>query len=243
MATREGMQLSLQHPARPFDEQTRRLLVSGALFFAFTYVLMSLRAAMLPGFDGRLFKPLRLGAVAAGALTYVVAARHLLRTDARPTVSTILGTTALSVAVAVIFRAGLEQLLDNQVASVGDIVRGGLFWTGYFGFWLMGTLVLFAPVPATAAVRQPAQEAVRAIDHAPSVVAPLTQRPTADSLAWEWLVDTLATDLAARRPADRDAILRHLLQQAGMEELDPLGSTDAAQNARARLVRELLTRT
>lgn len=209
-------------------------MLSG-LFWIFTYVLLSIRAGLIPEAVPVLVTPQRLVAITAGATIFFAAARHLLKTKAQPCVTTTIGTFAVSVVAAVIIRLGLDQMALEQAPSVSYSVRWTLVWAGYFGVWLIGTLAYFDSAPTV--IRIETKALAKTIP-----TADPDSTSTADELAWGWLVDVLAGELAQSSPANRLAIATRLIAAAGYEESDPLDTSAQTRNVRAKLAQSIASR-
>jgi hypothetical protein len=205
------------------------------MFWLFTYVLLSIRAGMIPETVPVLFTPQRLLAVSAGAMIFYAAARHLVQAAAKPTLKTIVGTFAASVAAALTIRLGLDRMVSEEAASVSYSVRWTLVWTGYFGVWLIGTLAYFHRAPTV----RPIEAKVPPVT---TLTTALSAATATEQLAWDWLVDVLAVELAQSSVVDRRAIATRLITRAGYEEVDPIGTSAEVQNARARLARSIASR-
>lgn len=232
MGYERGMQGTLSHRPLSIRDPGRLLLLSG-LFWLFTYVLLSIRAAIIPEAVPALFSPQRLLAVTAGATIFYAAARHLVNAQAKPSLTTIFGTFAISIAAALIIRLGLDQVV-SEVASVSYSARWTLVWAGYFGIWLMGTLAYFDSSAAKPATHKMA---------AATVLSAATQPSNqADELAWEWLVDVLAAELAENGSSHPGAVAARLVAKAGYELADSIDGSAHVSNARVHLAHSIASR-
>jgi hypothetical protein len=211
----------------------QRLLFS-ALFWLFTYVLLSVRAQMLLGDGFDLLSTRRLLGTSAGALAYW-AVLGLIRTgrDGRPVnpaaiVATILPATIFVLAACL----AVEHLWYESPLPLQATLRWVMAWSGYFGLWVSASLAFqihrdsrtVAPAFAPASIAGP---------------APATRPAPADPAAWDWLVEACAAELAELPAPDRTALVARLVAKAGYEQADDPGGV---ANARVELAGRIASR-
>lgn len=222
---------------KPGAEAVLRL---SGLFWIFTYVLLSVRAAFIPEVPD-FFTPQRVLSVTAGSFIFYAATRHLMRSAASSRVTNFIVTFVVSAAAALTIRLGLDGIVFEGSASVAYSVRWTIVWTGYFGVWLIGTLAYFHHVTAVQRVgRNPDIIALPTAADAMSRPAPRIATGD-DEMAWEWLVDVLADELAVGGVQDPRGIASRLVRKAGYEVADPHNAS-AKHNARARLATSIASR-
>jgi hypothetical protein len=200
------------------------------LFWAATYLLLSVRAALIP--DGApWFSPLRLASISAGALLFGFALRagtgspHLARQPA------LLLFHVIAAAVTIFaFGYTVDHIWSSNPYPLSGHIQWILTWTGYFG---LGLAAFLAMDQSRAKVRRRKRTAV-----VPRTAAQPVDDATADS--WSFALDVLADELA-KQPS-RAALIAGLERRAGYELVDDLDGTAAAHNARVRLIAELADR-
>ena len=207
-------------PPRRGDPHYNIITLTG-LFWAFSYVLLSIRGALFFDDWTRLVDDNRLLTVTAGAGAYALVLRQL---DARRTISFSSALTwIIGATVAVlILRMTIDQMLFERPQGLGVSLLYSLSWSSYFGLWVMGSLA-FAPPPA------PAATDTRSL----SVASP---RASPDGL--ELLIVCLLDEAAALEPADRQRLTERVLAAGGYESAD--GNEE--ENERARLAVRLAAR-
>lgn len=209
-----------------------RLAVWVGLFWAATYLLLSLRAALITDGAAMWFSPLRLASITAGALLFGFALRAGMRSPQLARQPALLLFHVFA-AAATIFTFGytVDHIWSSNPYPLSGHIRWILTWTGYFGLGLAAFL-------AVDQSRVRARSRKRTAAAVPAATAPPIAETTADS--WAFAVDVLADELA-KQPS-RDALIAALERRAGYELADDAEGTVAAHNARARLVAELADR-
>ena len=141
--------ISIQ-PRRRAEPQ-QRILTLTVLFWAFSYVLLSIRGALFFDDWTRLIDDNRLLTVTAGAGVYALVLKQLgKRSVTLPALLTwIMGAT---VAV-LIMRITVDQIMFETPQGIGVNLLYSLSWSSYFGLWVMGSLA-FAP-PSVVTVARP----------------------------------------------------------------------------------------
>ena len=207
-----------------------RLAVWVGLFWAATYLLLSVRAALIT--DGAAwFSPLRLASITAGALLFGFALRAGMRSPQLARRPALLLFHVFAAAVTIFaFGYTVDHIWSSNPYPLSGHIRWILTWTGYFG---LGLAAFLAMDQSRAKVRRRTRTAV-----VPRTAAQPVDDATADS--WSFALDVLADELA-KQPS-RDALIAGLERRAGYELVDDLDGTAAAHNARARLVAELADR-
>lgn len=211
--------IALQPPRR--GEPHHRIITLTGLFWAFSYVLLSIRGALFFDDWTRLIDDNRLLTVTAGAGAYALVLRQL---EARRTISFSSALTwIIGATVAVlILRMTIDQMLFERPQGVGVSLLYSLSWSSYFGLWVMGSLAFGPPpVPAVTVTRPvsvPAQPASR------------------DGL--ELLIDCLLDEAAALKTADQRWLAERVLAAGGYESADG----NEAANERARLAVRIAAR-
>lgn len=210
-------------------------LLFAALFWLFTYVLLSVRAQMLLGEGFDLLSARRLLGTTAGAASYWAVLAWMRRgrggLAANPTaiVATILPATIFVLAACL----AVEHLWYESPLPLQAILRWVMAWSGYFGLWVSASLAFqmhrTGRAPTALAGARPAAAA------APPMASPAPSDPA----AWDWVVEACAAELASLPPPDREALAARLVARAGYEQADDPGG---AANARAELAARLAAR-
>jgi len=208
-----------------------RLAIWVGLFWAATYLLLSLRAALITDGAAMWFSPLRLASITAGALLFGFALRAGMRSPQRARQPALLLFHVFAAAVTIFaFGYTVDHIWSSNPYPLSGHIRWILTWTGYFGLGLAAFLAVD-------------QSRTRARRRKRTAVATRTEtQPIAETTAdsWTFAVDVLADELA-KQPS-RDALIAALERRAGYELADDVEGAAAAHNARARLVAELADR-
>jgi hypothetical protein len=216
-------------PSRPLQ-----VLLFAALFWLFTYALLSVRAQLLLGDGFSLASARRLLATTAGAATYwAVLGWMRARPEGRaPNPAAIVATILPASILVLAARLAVDRLWYETPLPLEANLRWVMAWSGYFGLWVSASLA-FRMHRAPRAATAPTASALAARP------APSAPSAPADPAAWEWLVDACAAELAASPPADRAALAARLVARAGYERADDLGGL---HNARVALAARLAAR-
>lgn len=217
------------------QRHTRRddagLAVWVGLFWAATYLLLSVRAALITDGAAMWFSPLRLASISAGALLFGFALRAGTRSPKLARQPALLLFHVLAAAVTIFaFGYTVDHIWSANPYPLSGHIRWILTWTGYFGLGLAAFL-------AVNQSRAKARTRSRTAAAARAAARPLDEK-SADS--WSFAVEVLADELA-KQPS-RDALIAALKRRAGYELADDADGAAAAHNARVRLVAELAAR-
>jgi hypothetical protein len=219
------MSATLAH-ASPGHGPSHRILTLTALFWAFSYALLSLRSAILHDDWARLVDDNRLLAVTFGAGALALVLRQLEareRLTLRRTVIWIVGATA----AIMIVRLAIDEMLFDAPHGIGINLLWSLAWSGYFGLWVMGAIA-FAPASAAS----PAASFTRTEAVAKSAVS------SVELDNFELLVAAILAEAAELTAADGAALAARVLALGGYETVDG----PARDNERARLALRLAAR-
>lgn len=208
-----------------------RLAVWVGLFWAATYLLLSVRAALITDGAAMWFSPLRLASISAGALLFGFALRAGMRSPQLARQPALLLFHVLAAAVTIFaFGYTVDHIWSANPYPLSGHIRWILTWTGYFG---LGLAAFLAVNQSRAKARTRSRTAAAARAAARSL-----DEKSADS--WSFAVEVLADELA-KQPS-RDALIAALERRAGYELADDADGAAAAHNARVRLVAELAAR-
>lgn len=208
-----------------------RLAVWVGLFWAATYLLLSVRAALITDGAAMWFSPLRLASISAGALLFGFVLRAGTRSPKLARQPALLLFHVLAAAVTIFaFGYTVDHIWSANPYPLSGHIRWILTWTGYFG---LGLAAFLAVNQSRAKARSRSRTAAAARSAAPPI-----DEKSADS--WSFAVDVLADELA-KQPS-RDALIAELERRAGYELADDADGAAAAHNARVRLVAELAAR-
>lgn len=214
------MPASLVH-ASPRPAPSHILKLSG-LFWAFSYVLLTIRGALFHDDWTRLIDDNRLLAVTVGAGAYFLVLKQLeagRRITLRAAISWTFGATL----AVMIVRLTVDELAFDAPQGIQVNLLWSLSWSAYFALWVMGSLAF---EPATAAV--PAVRTARLAAAA---------EPT-EVESFELLVVAILAEAEALKASDRSRLAAKVLKLGGYE------SADAPEpvNERARLALRLAAR-
>lgn len=199
---------------------SNRLITLVGLFWAFTYVLLSIRGAIFHDDWSRLIDNNRLMAVTVGAAAYAMVLRQLAsghRVTLKGAIAWIAGATL----AVMIVRVTLDELMFDVPQGVGINLLWSLTWSAYFGLWVMGSLA-FAPVAS----------AKNAVGQAGITVTP------GDPESLELLIEAIFAESSTLKKTDRARLAAKVLELGGYESAE--GS--ARDNERARLAIRLAAR-
>ena len=146
------------------------LLAAAILFWFFSYVIMSLRGALLD--DALpLLSTRRFVSTLSGALLFVAAASWLLRrapAGLAERIASIVGASVVATAALFAIQAAAERLANwSPPITAGDQLGWLLMWAGYFAAWLTVAIALrdegdsetaAAPQPEAAPLEEAASE-------------------------------------------------------------------------------------
>lgn len=205
----------------PFE----RVFKLTGLFWASSYLLLTLRGALFHDDWSNLLDQNRMLTVTAGAVAYALVLDQIEcgpRLSLRGALSWILGATA----AIMIVRFGIDQLMFDVPLGAQVNMLFSLTWSAYFALWVMGALAFAPPAVIT--------------DSAPFDAAKIEtlRAPPASVDGFELLAEALLEEAANLRSADRAELAKRIGELGGLETID--GST--ADNDRARLAMRLATR-
>jgi hypothetical protein len=212
-----------------------QLLLFSALFWLFTYALLSVRAQMLLGDGFDLVSARRLLGTTAGALSYwTVLAWIRADRDGRPVRPAAILATILPATIFVLAAClAVEHLWYETPLPLQATLRWVMAWSGYFGLWVSASLAFQMQHAGRAQARACARPAAAA---APPVTSPAPSDPA----AWDWVVEACAAELASLPAPDREALAARLVARSGYEQADdPGGGANARVELAARLAARL----
>lgn len=204
-----------------------------ALFWVFSYAILSVRAQLIASDISLWISGLRIVSITAGALFFALAlwaTVHLPTVAGRPAI--LLFNLAAAVLTILAIRYILAPESPNLQSAIGAHARWALVWAGYFGLSVGAFLIMngkTAAAHASPAVTSPGS--VRAIGE------PLDE-PTVE--AWAWFAVKLAEESGHRPRETKAALIAALRRHAGYEIADPIDCAAVEQKARIRLVEQLV---
>jgi hypothetical protein len=231
-------------PGHPIG-RTLHISLVAALFWLFTFALLSFRTHMVLGDDFTLFTARRILAISAGAAVFGLVLSRITDVRRMPMAKLIaIIATILPASVAVLAaRLLLDRLFYDQPLPLENNIRWVLVWAGYFGLWVSACLALNLHASSRSASTRSqvmqSQAPVSLVSH-PATAELLAHDPGNET--WEWLVDALAVELAAAPPRRRARLLEGLLAKAGYELADERDPDRLSREARVELVQRLLLR-
>jgi hypothetical protein len=196
-----------------------------ALFWAFSYALLSLRSAILHDDWAGVIDNNRLLAVTFGAGAFAFVLRQLEagnRLTLRRTVAWIVSATL----AIMIVRLTIDEMLFDVPHGIGMNLLWSLAWSGYFGLWVMG-VIAFAPAAAPTMIAA-----------APVFVFASTGSKTTEADNLGLLIEAILAEAAEFSAADRTELAAKMLDLGGYETADG----PARDNERARLALRLAAR-
>ena len=205
--------------ALPDRAPANRLITLVGLFWAFTYVLLSIRGAIFHDDWSRLIDNNRLMAVTVGAAAYAMMLRQAASGHRLTLKGAILWIAGATLAVMIV-RVTLDELMFDIPQGVGVNLLWSLTWSAYFALWTMGSLA-FAPEAKAKAVQRA------------DIIA-----PPADPEGLELLIAAIVVEAKTLQQVDRARLAARVLELGGYESAD--GSAD--DNERARLAIRLAAR-
>lgn len=205
--------------ALPARAPANRLVTLIGLFWAFSYVLLSIRGAIFHDDWSRLIDNNRLMAVTVGAAAYAMMLRQLA-SGHRVTLKGAIVWIASATLAVMIVRVSLDELMFDVPQGVGVNLLWSLTWSAYFALWVMGSLA-FAP-----------EARAKALERADVIALP------ADPESLELLIAAIVAEANTLKRADRARLAASVLELGGYESAD--GSP--RDNERARLAIRLAAR-
>ncbi len=205
--------------ARPESVLPNRLATLVGLFWGFTYVLLSVRGAILHNDWSRLIDGNRLLAVTVGAGAYAMILRQLATGRSVTLKSAIVWIAGATLAVMIV-RVALDELMVGVPQGLTINMLWSLTWSAYFALWVMGWLA-FAPQPRPKAV----------------VLTGAVGEP-ADPENFVLLVGAIVAEAGVLKRADRASLAAKVLELGGYETAD----SSPIDNEQARLAIQLAAR-
>ena len=205
----------------PRGEPPHRIVTLTGLFWAFSYVLLSIRGALFFDDWSRLIDDNRLLTVTVGACAFAITLKQLQAKRVISLAAVLAWIMAATLAV-LIMRMTIDQMMFDVPQGMGVNMLYSLSWSAYFGLWVMGSLA-FAPPSAPAVVK-------------PVSLATLETPAKRDEL--ELLIIAVVDEAAMLNVADRRALAERVLAAGGYEVADG----DPVQNRRARLAVRIAAR-
>ena len=205
--------------ALPARGPANRLISLVGLFWAFTYVLLSIRGAVFHDDWSRLIDNNRLMAVTVGAGAYAMMLRQLASGHRVTLKGAIIWIAGATLAVMIV-RVTLDELMFDVPQGIGVNLLWSLTWSAYFALWTMGSLA-FAP-----------EVQARLAERADILASP------ADPESLELLIGAIVAEAKTLERADRARLAAKMLELGGYESTE--GS--ARDNERARLAIRLAAR-
>ena len=206
-------------------EPYNRIVTLTGLFWAFSYVLLSIRGALFFDDWSRLIDDNRLVTVTVGAGAFALVLKQL-EVGRRLTLGVVLTWIAAATLGVHIVRMTIDQMMFGAPQGMGVNLLYSLSWSAYFGLWVMGSLA-FAPAEKPVRVASPIAASAPAAAKVPASPEPL-----------ETLITALIDEAADLGSLDRRALAERVLAAGGYEEVDG----DASSNERARLAVRIAAR-
>lgn len=206
-----------------------------ALFWLFTYAVLSYRTQLLVGDAFLLFTVRRTVATTVGAIIYGAILWRIMAPGSRwlerpaAAIATILPASLLVLTV----RLAIEAVYSDPL-PLGENVRWVIVWASYYGLWVSSALALLPRMRARNS------DVAEAFLRAPAIIAADTAPNSPE--AWAWLIDALAEEAAQRPAAERALLIDRLRARAGYELADSLDGTTLGHNERIALVERLAER-
>jgi hypothetical protein len=198
-----------------------RILTLTGLFWAFSYVLLSIRGAIYHDDWTKLIDDNRLLAVSVGAGAYFLVLRQL-QAGHRITLRGAIGWIAVATLTVMIVRLTVDELIFDVPQGIEVNLLWSLTWSAYFALWVMGSLA-FAPRMKIDSVAFERLEAFA---------------PPADQESLELLIEAIVAEADTLEASDRSRLIRKILALGAYETIE--GPT--RDNERARLALRLAAR-
>jgi hypothetical protein len=212
-----------------------------SLFWASTYVLLTIRGAILRDDWSRLLDDNRLLAVSIGAAAYLLVLRKL-NEGSRPTLTNAVSWIAGAAVAIMLVRVTVDQLLFDDPQDLEVHLLWSLSWSAYFAIWVMGSIAFEMP-PALRRSAEVRPSRVVSSTRAPSAAAATVDtvaRPqeTTEPEAIEFFIDAIVQQASDFESLDREALAERVLRLGGY---DMAGEDDwsRSQSTRARFAAAL----
>ena len=198
-----------------------------ALFWVFSYLLLSVRAHLIDSGAVEWFSELRIISITAGAMLLALAlgsARRLSMKFNRPA---LLALHIFGASLALLLlRILIAPSTDAAVPAVGDHARWVLVWSGYFGIWLAAFLAV-----NDWNARPAAREKFNA-----GPIASASNSPLSKDDALERAASLLAADRGLQKNETLPELIAALRSQAGYKLADPVDAALVDKHAHAALL-------
>ncbi|MFL6850684.1 MAG: hypothetical protein ACJ8EH_07505 [Sphingomicrobium sp.] len=194
-----------------------------ALFWAFSYVLLTIRGAIFHDDWGQTIDDNRLLAVTVGACAYFLVLKQL-QSGIRLTFRTTLVWIAAATLAIMIVRVTIDELVFSVPQGFDVNLLWSLTWSAYFGLWVMGSLAFARVTPV--ALPSPLQIATTVPEWAATVEG------------YELLIDALLSEAAELKTMDRERLAAKIISIGGYEAIEGL----PRETERARLALRLASR-
>ena len=194
-----------------------------ALFWAFSYVLLTIRGAIFHDDWGQMIDDNRLLAVTVGACAYFLVLKQL-QSGIRLTFRTTLVWIAAATLAIMIVRVTIDELVFSVPQGFDVNLLWSLTWSAYFGLWVMGSLAFARVTP----VALPS----------PLPIAATVPEWAATVEGYELLIDALLSEAAELKTMDRERLAARIISIGGYEAIEGL----PRETERARLALRLASR-
>ena len=205
-----------------------RILTLVGLFWAFSYVLLSIRGALFHDDWSRLVDNNRLLAVSVGAGAYGLVLKQL-QGGVRVTFGRALSWIVLATLIVAVVRLSVDELLFDVPQGLSVNLLFSLTWSAYFALWVMASLA-FVPHAPVAEAPVPAQPVARAL------TGSVAKAANVDS--FELLLAAIVAEAGELNGRDRADLATRVLALGGYESPE----ASARDNERAQLALRLAAR-
>ncbi|MDX2209892.1 MAG: hypothetical protein SFV20_05980 [Sphingopyxis sp.] len=198
-----------------------------ALFWAFSYLLLSVRAQLIDSDAVEWFSELRIISITAGVMLLALALRSAQRLSMKLNRPALLALHIFGASLALLLlRILIAPSTDAAAPAVGDHARWVLVWAGYFGIWLAAFL---------AVNDWNARPATRENFHS-GPIASASNPPLSNDDALERAASLLAADRDLQKNKTLPKLIAALRSQAGYELADPVDAALVDKHAHAAML-------
>jgi len=223
--------------SRP-SHSAKRLTAWVALFWAFSYILLSARAQLGASDASFWISGIRLVSITIGSLFFAFALWTTMRLPNIASRPTLLICNIVAAALTILLiRYLVAPNSDNPQSAIAEHAGWVLVWTGYFGLWVAAFYAISSQRASFVRIRTAAL---------PTAVSPPITRPVAKPLdpsaaeAWSWMAETLASELTGQPAEAQTTLIATLRRRAGYEIADDFDGTATEHNARVKLIERLV---
>lgn len=213
--------------ASPSGQSAEPAIWLALLFGVSMFILLTCYAKLNPYLDVRIVSDKRMFSTALGALVYWLTIRAVAAERDRGLSDMIVAALTVGVPGTALILAARELFdfftLPDGSEGFARNLRWLLLWTGYYGAWITGFVAVACYRRATISVAAPV---------AAPCVFPV--RPEKRERAADWLVDTIADELAAQPELDRRALTQRLRLRAGYDQADTDCDPESGRNKARR---------